>query len=54
MARVLAAVPVYGLEAVLVPVELVPESSIHCAEHVQNVLALLNQHTTRIWKPISS
>jgi transposase len=43
MARVLAAIPTYGLEAVLVAVELVLESGIHSAEHVQNVLARLNQ-----------
>ena len=43
MARVLAAVPTYGLEAVLVAVELVLESGIHSAEHVQNVLARLSQ-----------
>ena len=39
----LAAVPTYGLEAVLVAVELVLESGIHSAEHVQNVLARLSQ-----------
>jgi transposase len=43
MARVLAAVPVHGLEAVLVAVELVLESGMHSAEHVLNVLARLNQ-----------
>jgi len=44
MARVLAAVPAHGLEAVLVAVELVLESGMHSAEHVLNVLARLNQH----------
>lgn len=43
MAKVLAAVPVHGLEAVLVAAELVLESGIHSAEHVLNVLARLNQ-----------
>jgi len=43
MARVLAAVPAHGLEAVLVAVELVLESGMHSAEHVLNVLARLNQ-----------
>jgi transposase len=43
MSKVLAAVPVHGLEAVLVAVELVLESGIHSAEHVLNVLARLNQ-----------
>ncbi len=43
MAKVLAAVPAHGLEAVLVAVELVLESGIHSAEHVLNVLARLNQ-----------
>jgi len=43
MARVLAAVPTHGLEAVLVAVELVLESGVHSAEHVLNVLGRLNQ-----------
>ena len=43
MARVLAAVPAHGLEAVLVAVELVLESGVHSAEHVLNVLGRLNQ-----------
>jgi len=43
MAKVLAAVPVHGLEDVLVAVELVLESGIHSAEHVLNVLARLKQ-----------
>jgi transposase len=42
MARVLAAVPVAGLDAVLVAVELVIESGVLSAEHVENVLARLN------------
>ena len=43
MAKVLAAVPVHGLEAVLVAVELVLESGAPSVEHVLNVLARLNQ-----------
>ncbi len=43
MSKVLATVPVYGLESVLVAVELVLESGIHSAEHVLNVLARLKQ-----------
>jgi len=43
MAKVLSNVPVYGLESVLVAVELVLESGIHSAEHVLNVLARLKQ-----------
>jgi transposase len=43
MAKVLAAVPTHGLEAVLVAVELVLESGAPSAEHVLNVLARLNQ-----------
>jgi hypothetical protein len=42
MAQVLAAVPIAGLEAVLVAVELVIESGVLSAEHVLNVLARLN------------
>lgn len=45
MAKVLAAVPAHGLEAVLVAVELVLESGVHSAEHVLNVLARLNQQS---------
>ena len=41
MAKVLAAVPTSGLEAVLVAVELVLESGNHSAEHVENVLSRL-------------
>jgi len=36
-------VPVHGLEAVLVAVELVLESEVPSAEHIMNVLARLNQ-----------
>jgi len=43
MARVLAAVPSHGLEAVLVAVERVLESGVTSVEHVLNVLARLNQ-----------
>ena len=42
MAQVLAAVPTAGLAAVLVAVELVVESGVLSAEHVENVLARLN------------
>ena len=42
MAQVLAAVPIAGLDAVLVAVELVIESGALSAEHVLNVLARLN------------
>ena len=42
MAKVLAAVPAAGLLAVLVAVELVIESGVLSAEHVENVLARLN------------
>jgi transposase len=42
MAKVLASVPTAGLDAVLVAVELVVESSVLSAEHVENVLARLN------------
>jgi hypothetical protein len=44
MAKVLAAVPKSGLEAVLVAVELVLESGNPSAEHVENVLSRL-KHT---------
>jgi transposase len=43
MAQVLAAVPRFGLEAVLVAVELVIESGAISAEHVLNVLARLRE-----------
>jgi len=46
MARVLAAVPITGLAAVLVAVELVIESGVLSAEHVENVLARLNAAPT--------
>jgi hypothetical protein len=42
MARVLATVPTAGLDAVLVAVELVIESGVLSAEHVENVLTRLN------------
>lgn len=48
MAQVLAAVPVHGLEAVLVAVELVLESGAVNGEHVLNVLARLQHPTTNI------
>ena len=47
MAQVLAAVPVHGLEAVLVAVELVLESGVHTAEHVLNILNRLNQQSAQ-------
>ena len=43
MARVLAAIPAHGMDAVLVAVELVLESGVPSVEHVLNVLARLNQ-----------
>lgn len=43
MAQVLSAVPVFGLEAVLVAVDLVLESGRPSAEHVLNVLARLRE-----------
>ena len=43
MAQVLAAVPVHGLEAVLVAVELALEVGVPNGEHVLNVLARLNE-----------
>lgn len=46
MAQVLAAVPVHGLEAVLVSVELVLETGRPSAEHVLNVLARLKEGPT--------
>ena len=48
MAQVLAAVPVHGLEAVLVAVELVLELSVPNGEHVLNVLARLNEPVVSI------
>ena len=52
MARVLAAVPSHGLEAVLVAVEMVLESGIYSAEHVLNVLARLNK--TKLPEPVEA
>jgi transposase len=46
MAQVLAAVPKFGLEAVLVAVELVLESGAVSAEHVMNVVTRLTQATS--------
>jgi transposase len=43
MSQVLAVVPKAGLEAVLVAVELVLESGLLSVEHIQNVIARLNQ-----------
>jgi hypothetical protein len=43
MAQVLAAVPVHGLEAVLVAVDLALEAGWPSAEHVLNVLARLKE-----------
>ena len=45
MAQVLAAVPVHGLDAVLVAAELALESSKPSGEHVLNVLARLKSNT---------
>ncbi len=46
MARVLASVPQHGLEAVLVAVELVLESGVLSAEHVENVLLRIQHPVT--------
>lgn len=46
MARVLAAVPVCGLESVLVAVELVLESGVLSIEHVENVLSRIRHPET--------
>ena len=43
MSRVLSAIPIHGLEAVLVAVELVLESGVISAEHVLNVIARIQQ-----------
>ena len=48
MAQVLAAVPMHGLEAVLVAVELVLESGMPSGEHVLNVLARLSAPLTQV------
>lgn len=53
MAQVLAAVPVHGIEAVLVAVELVLESGAINGEHVLNVLARL-QHPARTVQTIAT
>ena len=45
MAQVLAAVPVHGLEAVLVSVELALETDKPSGEHVMNILARLKGQT---------
>lgn len=47
MAKVLSAVPVHGLEAVLVAVELVLQSGAINAEHVMNVIARLRPDAPR-------
>ena len=44
MAQVLAAIPVHGLEAVVVAAELALESGRPSGEHVLNVLARLKQN----------
>ncbi len=53
MAKVLSAVPVFGLDAVLVAVELVLESGRPSAEHVLNVLAAPAARGHRDRKPSS-
>lgn len=45
MAQVLAAVPIHGLDAVLVAVELAMEAGKPSGEHVLNVLARLKSNT---------
>ena len=52
MAQVLAAVPVAGLEAVLVAVDLVLESGAPSVEHVLNVLARLS--TAPLAEPVET
>lgn len=54
MAKVLAAVPKHGLDAVLVAVELVLESGVPSAEHIENMLNRLNspQLPTAVASPI--
>lgn len=49
MAKVLSAVPVFGLEAVLIAVDLVLESGRPSAEHVLNVLARLREGPRPEW-----
>lgn len=46
MARVLSAVPLHGLEAVLVAVELVLESGVLSAEHIENMLMRIRHPVT--------
>ena len=54
MAQVLAAIPVSGLEAVLVAIELVLESNLVSADHVVNVIARLRPNLSPLaWKPAS-
>lgn len=53
MAQVLAAVPVHGLDAVLVAIELVLEAGVVRAEHVLNVLARL-QHPTPVTETVAT
>ena len=53
MAKVLAAVPVHGLEAVLVAVELVLETGAVNAEHVLNVVGRL-QHPDRVVESVAT
>lgn len=48
MAQVLATVPVAGLDAVLVAVELVLESGVISIEHILNVVARLNDPPSAI------
>jgi hypothetical protein len=48
MAQVLAAVPVHGLDAVLVAVELALESGRPSGEHVLNVLARLKDESAPV------
>jgi hypothetical protein len=48
MAKVLAAVPLHGLEAVLVAVELVLESGALSVEHVMNVIGRIQYPTRQV------
>jgi len=54
MAQVLAAVPVHGLEAVLVAVELVLESGVPNGEHVLNVLARLSEPVAHVERVVTA
>lgn len=54
MAQVLAAVPVHGLEAVLVAAEIALESGRPSGEHVRNVLARLKSPSSPLPAEVSA